>query len=78
MKRILTTTACIITATVVCAHIANDELSSNKSESKPIVQVAAAEASITPAGDLSPSIYGVCGAAAMAMLIATRRQRTQA
>lgn len=75
MKPLLTTTACIITATVVCAQFSNDELSAPVNELEPIVQVATTEASISPVGDFSPSLYGICGAAAMALLITTRRQK---
>jgi len=78
MKPLLTTAACILTASVVCAQFSNDELSVSSTEPGPIVQTVATEASISPIEAISPSMFGVCGAAAMALLIATRRQRTQA
>ncbi len=75
MKPILTTTACIIAATVVCAHISTDDLGLTSGETTPIVQASESKASINPVGEFSPSLYGVMGAAAMALVISTRRQR---
>lgn len=74
MKPILTTTACIITATVVCAQISNDEKAIDSLTPDPIVQkVEAGTLLANPFSENSASIYGVFGAATMALLIATRR-----
>lgn len=75
MKPLLTTTACIIVATVVCAHISNDDLRLSAGEPTPVIHTSESEASINPVGQFSPSMYGVIGAAAMALMISTRRQR---
>lgn len=75
MKPILTTTACLLVATVVCANISNDDLSRSNLDEHALVQAAALEASINPVGDFSPSMYGIAGAAAMALLISNRRQK---
>lgn len=78
MKPLIATTACFITATVVCAQFSNVELGSASIEPESFVSVAAASASMNPAGDFSPTLYGAFGAAAMGLLIATRRQRVSA
>lgn len=77
MKPILTTTACILAATVVCAHISTDDLGLTSGEEAPIVQASESEASISAVGAFSPSMYGAIGAAAMTLVIASRRQRAQ-
>lgn len=74
MKPILATTACFITATVVCAHISNEELAGLSDEPQPIVQVTSSNTTVDLLGGFSPSMYGVFGAAAMALMITTRRQ----
>ncbi|MDQ8198057.1 hypothetical protein QEH56_07865 [Pelagicoccus enzymogenes] len=75
MKPILTTTACILAATVVCAHISSSDLGLASGEDTAITQSAESGASIAQVGNFDPSMYGVIGAAAMAVVIATRRQK---
>lgn len=75
MKPTLTTTACLFAASVVCASISNDDLAESHFDENPSAQAATLEASINPIGDFSPSMYGIVGAAAMALLISHRRQK---
>ncbi|EDY80623.1 hypothetical protein VDG1235_239 [Verrucomicrobiia bacterium DG1235] len=77
MKPLLITTACLITATIVCADISNDELNPDHQSALPTVQAMESKASISPNIDFTPSMYGVCGALAMATVIASRRSKAQ-
>lgn len=72
MKPLLTTTACLLAATVVYAHISTHGSSGNTSD----LLDAETETAIAQVGAFDPSVFGVIGAAAMAAVIATRRQRT--
>ncbi|MDQ8186905.1 hypothetical protein [Pelagicoccus sp. SDUM812002] len=75
MKPILTTTACIFAATVLCAHISTDDLGLTNSDDKNVAQASEFEASINSVSEFSPSMYGIIGAATMGLVIASRRQR---
>lgn len=76
MKPLLTATACILTATVVCAHISNEEQPRFSEEQSEVREIAVSKATISSDLGLHPSTYGVIGAAAMSLLIASRRQQT--
>lgn len=77
MKPLLATTACFITATVVCAHISNDELSSLRTQPEAQRESVESSANLSSLNEFSPSAYGAIGAATLALLIAARRHQGQ-
>jgi len=77
MKPLLATTACIITATVVCARISNDEINSLRTQPAAQSEAVEASANLATLNEFSPSAYGAIGATTLALLIAARRHEGQ-